>query len=50
MKAAVTTGLHGFDVVEIPDPTPGPDDLVIRVAACGVGPTSRPNHSCLPAS
>ena len=36
MKAAVTTEQHGFDVVEMPDPTPGPDELVIRVAACGV--------------
>jgi len=36
MKAAVTNGEHGFDVVEMPDPTPGPDELVIRVAACGV--------------
>jgi (R,R)-butanediol dehydrogenase / meso-butanediol dehydrogenase / diacetyl reductase len=36
MKAAVTTEQHGFDIVEIPDPAPGPDELVIRVAACGV--------------
>ena len=36
MRAAVTTEQHGFDVIEIPDPTPGPDELVIRVAACGV--------------
>ena len=36
MKAAVTTEDHGFEVVELPDPVPGPDQLVIRVAACGV--------------
>jgi (R,R)-butanediol dehydrogenase / meso-butanediol dehydrogenase / diacetyl reductase len=36
MKAAVTTQQHGFDIVEMPDPAPGPDELVIRVAACGV--------------
>ncbi|KLO43383.1 alcohol dehydrogenase [Mycobacterium nebraskense] len=36
MKAAVTTEDHGFEVVDLPDPTPGPDQLVIRVAACGV--------------
>jgi (R,R)-butanediol dehydrogenase / meso-butanediol dehydrogenase / diacetyl reductase len=36
MKAAVTNQEHGFDVVSMPDPIPGPDELVIRVAACGV--------------
>lgn len=36
MRAAVTTQTHGFEIVELPDPTPGPDELVIRVAACGV--------------
>jgi threonine dehydrogenase-like Zn-dependent dehydrogenase len=36
VKAAVTTEQHGFEVIEMPDPTPGPDELVIRVAACGV--------------
>ena len=36
MKAAVTTEQHGFDIIEVPDPTPRPDELVIRVAACGV--------------
>ena len=36
MKAAVTTEDHGFEVVDLPDPTPERDQLVIRVAACGV--------------
>jgi len=36
MKAAMTTDQHGFGIVELPDPTPGPGELVIRVAACGV--------------
>jgi (R,R)-butanediol dehydrogenase/meso-butanediol dehydrogenase/diacetyl reductase len=36
MKAAVTTEDHGFDVVEMRDPAPFVDELVIRVAACGV--------------
>jgi (R,R)-butanediol dehydrogenase / meso-butanediol dehydrogenase / diacetyl reductase len=36
MRAAVTTESRGFDVVDLPDPAPGPDELVIRVAACGV--------------
>jgi (R,R)-butanediol dehydrogenase / meso-butanediol dehydrogenase / diacetyl reductase len=36
VKVAVTNEQHGFDVVDVPDPAPGPTDLVIRVAACGV--------------
>ena len=36
MKAAVTTDEHGFEIVDMPDPTPDDDQLVIRVAACGV--------------
>lgn len=36
MRAAVTTDDHGFEVVELPDPTPEAGQLVIRVAACGV--------------
>jgi (R,R)-butanediol dehydrogenase/meso-butanediol dehydrogenase/diacetyl reductase len=36
VKAAVTTGDHGFEVVDVPDLTPNRDELVIRVAACGV--------------
>jgi (R,R)-butanediol dehydrogenase/meso-butanediol dehydrogenase/diacetyl reductase len=36
MKAAVTTEAHGFEVIEVPDPAPDPDQLLIRVAACGV--------------
>jgi (R,R)-butanediol dehydrogenase/meso-butanediol dehydrogenase/diacetyl reductase len=36
MKATVTNAEHGFDVVELPDPVAGADELVVRVAACGV--------------
>jgi (R,R)-butanediol dehydrogenase/meso-butanediol dehydrogenase/diacetyl reductase len=36
MKAAVTTEQHGFEIVDMPDPAAGPDELVIRVAGCGV--------------
>jgi (R,R)-butanediol dehydrogenase/meso-butanediol dehydrogenase/diacetyl reductase len=36
MKAAVTTAEHGFEIVDMPDPTPDDDQLVIRVGACGV--------------
>jgi (R,R)-butanediol dehydrogenase / meso-butanediol dehydrogenase / diacetyl reductase len=45
MKAAVTSEQHGFDIVDMPDPTSASDELVIRVAACGIaGQTSRPSH------
>lgn len=37
MKASVTSEQHGFDIVDMPDPTPVSDELVIRVAACGIG-------------
>ena len=36
MKAAVTTAEHGFEIVDMPDPTPDDAQLVIRVGACGV--------------
>lgn len=36
MKAAVTTSDHGFEVVDLPDPTPQPGELVIDVTGCGV--------------
>jgi (R,R)-butanediol dehydrogenase / meso-butanediol dehydrogenase / diacetyl reductase len=36
MRAAVTNGRQGFDVVEMPYPTAGLGELVIRVVACGV--------------
>src|SRR5262249_2337337 len=36
VRAAVTTEDHGFQIAEVTDPTPGPEELVIRVAACGV--------------
>ncbi|SDU82770.1 alcohol dehydrogenase catalytic domain-containing protein [Gordonia westfalica] len=35
MRAAVTA-TDGFEIVEVPDPTPGPGELVLRVAANGV--------------
>ncbi|KAF0970341.1 alcohol dehydrogenase catalytic domain-containing protein [Gordonia sp. YY1] len=35
MRAAVTTA-DGFEVVEVVDPTPGPGELVLRVAANGI--------------
>lgn len=36
MKAAMTTEDHGFEVVDLPYPDPRPDQVVIRVVACGI--------------
>jgi 2-desacetyl-2-hydroxyethyl bacteriochlorophyllide A dehydrogenase len=36
MKAAVVNDEQDFDIVEIPDPAPRPDELVLRVTACGI--------------
>jgi (R,R)-butanediol dehydrogenase / meso-butanediol dehydrogenase / diacetyl reductase len=36
VRAAVTTEDHGFEIVDVPDPTPGAGELLIRVMACGV--------------
>lgn len=36
MKAAVITGVGQSEVTTVADPTPGPRDVVIDVAACGI--------------
>ena len=36
MKAAITTENGEFEVVALPDPSPRPDEVVLRVDACGV--------------
>ncbi|GAA2688189.1 MULTISPECIES: zinc-dependent alcohol dehydrogenase family protein [Actinosynnema] len=36
MKAAVITGVGSVEVTEVPDPTPGPREVVVDVAACGL--------------
>jgi (R,R)-butanediol dehydrogenase / meso-butanediol dehydrogenase / diacetyl reductase len=36
MKAAVYHGRRDLRVETVPDPEPGPDDLIIRVGACGI--------------
>jgi len=36
MRAAVITGIGQSEVTEVPDPTPGPRDAVVAVAACGI--------------
>ena len=36
MRIAVLTGPESFQVVDAPEPTPLPDEVLVRVAACGV--------------
>jgi 2-desacetyl-2-hydroxyethyl bacteriochlorophyllide A dehydrogenase len=36
MKAAVITGVGSYEVAEVPDPVPGPRQVVVEVAGCGI--------------
>jgi (R,R)-butanediol dehydrogenase/meso-butanediol dehydrogenase/diacetyl reductase len=36
MRAAVVNEEKSFDIVEVPDPSPGAGELVLRVHACGI--------------
>ena len=36
MRAAVGNEEHGLEVVDVPDPSPGAGELVLRVTACGI--------------
>ncbi len=36
MKAAVLFGFNDVRVVERPRPSPGPDEILIKVKSCGV--------------
>jgi (R,R)-butanediol dehydrogenase/meso-butanediol dehydrogenase/diacetyl reductase len=36
MRAAVLTETHDLEVAEVPDPSPGPGELVLQVTACGI--------------
>lgn len=36
MKAAVITGVGQSEIGEVPDPRPGPREVVVEVAACGI--------------
>lgn len=49
MRAAVLTDKHTFEVAEVPDPSPQPDELVLRVNACGICGSDLKAHTMLPA-
>ncbi|MEU1628929.1 zinc-dependent alcohol dehydrogenase family protein [Streptomyces sp. NPDC020096] len=36
MKAAIITGVGSVEIGHVPDPTPGPREVVVEVAACGL--------------
>jgi len=36
MKATVLTAPHRYEVLERPVPTPGDEDVLVRVRACGI--------------
>jgi (R,R)-butanediol dehydrogenase / meso-butanediol dehydrogenase / diacetyl reductase len=36
VKAAIIDEQHHLDIVDVPDPTPGPRELVLDVRACGI--------------
>jgi (R,R)-butanediol dehydrogenase/meso-butanediol dehydrogenase/diacetyl reductase len=48
VKAAAVTDDHRFEVVDVPDPIPGPDDLVVRVQACGICGSDLKAHAFMP--
>ena len=48
MRAAVLTDDHTFVVENVPDPTPGPSDLVVRVEACGICGSDLKAHGHMP--
>ena len=41
MKAVLLTEIGKLEVKEIPTPKPGPDELVIKMLACGICGTDR---------
>jgi len=49
MRAAVLNDQHTFDLVDLPDPTPGPGELVLEVRACGICGSDLKAHSFFPA-
>jgi (R,R)-butanediol dehydrogenase/meso-butanediol dehydrogenase/diacetyl reductase len=49
MRAAILTDEHTFEVADVPDPSPGADELVLRVNACGICGSDLKAHTMLPA-
>ncbi len=49
MRAAVLTGDHTFEVAEVPDPSPGPGELVLRVTATGICGSDLKAYQAMPA-
>jgi 2-desacetyl-2-hydroxyethyl bacteriochlorophyllide A dehydrogenase len=55
VRAAFCTGARAIELREVPDPTPGPDEALVAVHACGIcgsdlhcyGGGSRPPRFCL---
>jgi threonine dehydrogenase-like Zn-dependent dehydrogenase len=41
MRAAVFHGIGDLRIVSVPDPSPGPGEVLLRVAACGICGTDR---------
>jgi len=36
MRATVLVAAHRFELQDRPVPTPGPEDVLVRVRACGI--------------
>ena len=36
MKALLLKEYKHLEIAEVPDPAPGPDELLVRVKACGI--------------
>src|SRR5690606_23988057 len=49
MRAATLDASSRFEVTDLPDPTPGPEDLVLRVTGCGICGSDLKSRTSLPA-
>lgn len=49
MRAAMLDDDHRFHVEAVDDPSPGPDELVLRVRACGICGSDLKAHTMMPA-